>query len=156
MRARHSPTLLLSLVLIGAVLWPPAGAAETEERRAPAIRFTRIYFDSPGSDTGKNWSLNAEWARVTNFSKTNRKLGGWTIRDKGGRHVYKFPNGFVLRAGKSVRLHTGRGTNTRTDVYWRQDWYVWNNTGDVATLKNKLGTRIDRCTFGGAGSATNC
>lgn len=132
----------------------PTTAAAPAERAAPVVRFTKAYFDSPGSDNQTNSSLNAEWVRVTNFSSVGKTLTGWTIRDVTG-HVYRFPT-FTLRAGASVRLHTGRGTNSRTDLYWRQDNYVWNNSGDTAILKNRAGTRIDTCAWSGAGDWVNC
>ena len=133
------------------------GAATTTilpAEAAPLVRFSRVQYDSPGDDTGSNSSLNAEWARVTNYGAKARTLTGWTIRDPQG-HVYKFPT-FKLRAGKSVRLHTGSGTNTATDLYWKQAFYVWNNTGDKAILKNKAGTRIDVCKWGDGSGVTNC
>jgi len=46
-----------------------------------------------------------------------------------------FPS-FKLGAGKSVRLHTGQGTNSSTDLYWGKGWYVWNNTGDKAIIRD--------------------
>jgi hypothetical protein len=75
-----------------------------------------------------------------------RRLKGWTVRDPEG-HVYRFPK-FRLGPGKSVTLHTGSGRNTKRDVYWRQDWYVWNNSGDKAILKNRAGNRIAVCRWG--------
>jgi hypothetical protein len=50
-----------------------------------AIRITKIYFDSPGADTGSNFSLNAEWIRLRNTSARSRLLTGWKIRDAGPR-----------------------------------------------------------------------
>lgn len=125
-----------------------------EATAASPIRFSRVQYDSPGSDGGSNASLNAEWARVTNHGRKTRTLTGWTIRDPQG-HVFKFPT-FRLRAGKSVRLHTGRGANTRTDLYWRQDNYVWNNTGDKAILRNKNKATIDTCQWGDGAGSTAC
>jgi hypothetical protein len=29
------------------------------------------------------------------------------------------------------------------------DWYVWNNTGDTAKLRDNLGGRVDRCSYTG-------
>ena len=34
-----------------------------------AIRITKIYFDSPGADTGTNKSLNAEYVQIKNTGK---------------------------------------------------------------------------------------
>jgi hypothetical protein len=43
--------------------------------------------------------------------------------------------------GKSVILHTGKGTNTSSNLYWGRSWYVWNNTGDKATSRDSSGAR---------------
>jgi Lamin Tail Domain len=79
-----------------------------------------------------------------------RSLTGYTAPDK-ANHVYKFGT-FSLGGGKSVRIHTGKGTNTSTDRYWARDWYVWNNTGDKAYLRNSSGTLGDSCSWGSGGA----
>jgi len=119
-----------------------------------AIRITKIYFDSPGADTGSNSSLNAEWIRLKNTGSRARSLSGWTIRDTSS-HVYRFGT-YRLGAGLTVTVHTGSGSNTARNRYWRLDYYVWNNDGDRATLKNKAGTVIDRCRYSGAGDYKIC
>ncbi len=120
-----------------------AGATATA---APgAIRITKIYYDSPGADTGNNSSLNAEWIRLKNTGSRARYLTGWRIRDAAG-HVYKFGT-FRLRAGYSVKVHTGSGSNTATNRYWGSSGYIWNNDKDTATLKNASGVVIDRCSY---------
>jgi Lamin Tail Domain len=103
-------------------------------------------YDSPGSDTGSNASLNAEYVTVKNTSSTTRSLTGYTLRDK-ANHVYKFGT-FSLGGGKFVRIHTGKGTNTSTDRYWGREWYVWNNTGDKAYLRNADFVLRDTCQWG--------
>ena len=82
---------------------------------ASAIQFGKIYYNSPGSDTGSNTSLNAEWVRIKNTGTTTRSLTGWTVRDAAG-HVYKFGT-FSLKPGTYVTLHTGKGTNTAYHRY---------------------------------------
>src|SRR5438477_13218743 len=101
-----------------------------------AIRITKIYFDSPGADTGTNKSLSAEYVVIKNTGTTRKTLTGWTLRDA-SRHVYKFPT-FRLGAGKSVKVHTGKGANTLGNLYWRSSSYIWNNDGDTARLRRKL------------------
>ena len=118
----------------------------TGAEAASTLRFSKVQYDSPGDDTGSNTSVNAEWARITNYGTKSRVLTGWKIKDDLG-HTYKFPT-FTLKPGKSVRVHTGTGKNTATDLYWGEDYYVWNNTGDKAILKNKAGTTIDTCKWG--------
>ena len=119
-----------------------------------AIRITKIYFDSPGADTGSNTSLNAEYVVIKNTGTTRKALTGWTLRDA-SHHVYKFPT-FRLGAGKSVKVHTGKGANTLGNLYWRSSSYIWNNDGDTATLKRSNGTVASRCSYTGAGSYKIC
>ena len=123
---------LLSLLLLPVVAGPAQAAS--------AVRIGTVQYDSPGSDTGSNTSLNAEWVRITNHSSVTKTLTGWTLRDT-SNHVYKFGT-FKLGAGKSVRIHTGKGSNTSANRYQGRGWYVWNNTHDKAILKNSAGTTV--------------
>src|SRR5258708_1363861 len=93
-----------------------AGTAFTATAAQAAIKFTYIQYNSPGTDTGSNTSLNAEYVTVKNTGTARHVLTGWTVRDASG-HVYKFGS-YSLCAGCSVKLHTGHGTNTRTNRYW--------------------------------------
>jgi hypothetical protein len=140
---RLTATVLCGLAMLALAPTAPA-----------AIRIVKIYFDSPGADTGSNSSLNAEWIRLKNTGSKNRSLTGWRIRDASG-HVYKFGT-FTLRAGYTVTVHTGNGLNRTLHRYWRSDGYIWNNNGDTARLRNRAGTLIDRCSYSGAGSYVTC
>jgi len=117
----------------------------------PAIQITKLYYDSPGSDTGSTTSLNAEWVRLTNKRTYSINLKYWTLRDRAG-HVYRFGGDFWLRPGSNVYVHTGKGTNNSSNRYWGRSWYVWNNTGDTAYLRNAAGTLIDTCAWSTRGS----
>jgi Lamin Tail Domain len=130
----------------------PTTAAEPDQRVGP-IRITGVSYDSPGSDTGSNPSLNAEWVAIKNNGSRARQLRGWTLRDPAG-HRFRFPR-YTLRPGRTVKVHTGHGRRSPRHLYWGQDWYVWNNDGDRATLRNRYGRVIDRCSWGdGDGTAT--
>jgi hypothetical protein len=61
--------------------------------------------------------------------------------------VYPFP-AFNLPAGSTVKIHTGSGSDTGHDLYWRSSGYIWNNSGDTATLRNAGGSVVDRCSYG--------
>jgi hypothetical protein len=63
-------------------------------------------------------------------------------------HVFKFA-AFTIKPHGYVTIHTGKGSRTQTDRYWNRSWYIWNNTGDQATLENQNGTVIDRCSYRG-------
>ena len=121
---------------------PPVAAPAAA---AGCIQINRIYYDSPGSDTGSNSSLNAEYIRLKNVCSTGKSLRYWRIKDVAG-HTYTFGT-YTLKAGAYVKIHTGRGTNTSTDRYWGKAWYIWNNTIDTAYLRNGSGTLMDKCSY---------
>ena len=125
-----------------------------DPRAISAVRFSKVQYDSPGNETGNNKSLNHEWVVVMNHGNKAKYLTGWTIRDRQG-HVFKFPT-FKLKPGKRVKLHTGKGTNSNKDLYWKQNSYVWRNTGDKAILKNKSKTLVDSCKWGDGGGSSAC
>lgn len=115
---------------------------------AGCVKIHQIYYDSPGSDYGSNSSLNAEWIQLKNTCAGDKSLGGWRIRDE-SNHWYSFGS-YTLRAGTKVKVHTGDGSNTRTDRYQGREWYVWNNTGgDKGLLYNSGGSLVDSCYFSG-------
>ncbi|MEU1689428.1 lamin tail domain-containing protein [Micromonospora sp. NPDC005707] len=130
-------------------------AAAPAQAATPAVMITKAYYNSPGSDTGSNTSLNAEYVRLTNKRSSTINLKYWTLRDK-SNHVYKFTINWYLKAGASVVIHTGKGTNTSSNLYWGSGAYIWNNTGDTAYLRNSAGSSIDSCSWGSSGSYTNC
>lgn len=121
----------------------------------PAVEITKVYYNSPGTDTRSNTSLNAEYVKLTNRRSSTLNLKSWTLRDK-SKHVYTFSGDVRLAKGASVYLHTGKGKNTSTHWYWGSGNYIWNNTGDTAYLRNSAGTGIDSCTWGSKGSYTYC
>ncbi len=82
-------------------------------------------------------NLNGEWVEIANMGSSAESLDKWTLEDR-QNHTYTF-NNFTLNAGSSVKVHTGSGNDTATDLYWNRNTPVWNNEGDVATLKDASG-----------------
>jgi hypothetical protein len=140
----------LMVLGIGAATASPAFAAAARPS-TPAtghrIQIDKIHYNSPGPDTGSNSSLNHEWVRLLNTSSSNISLTHWTLRDAAG-HVFLFHR-YTLGAHSTVKIRTGHGTSTQTDRYWNQSWYIWNNTGDTATLADSHGGTVDSCTYTG-------
>lgn len=132
-------TLIIGMAC-AAVLLPPTAA------QATGVHIAKIYWDSPGTDTGSNASLNAEYIVIKNSSSTPKKIAGWHVYDADG-HRYGFPSGFRLAAGAVVRVHSGKGQNGAHDLYWNYGNYVWTNTGDTAKLKNSAGDLVARCSY---------
>jgi hypothetical protein len=132
--------LLAVLVAAVSAVLAPAPAEAT-----PAVKVYKIYYDSPGSDTRTNTSLNAEYIVLKNMTTSSRSITGWTVRDLAG-HIYKFGT-LSIPAGKTVTLHTGKGTNSSTHRYWGSGAYIWNNDKDTAYLRNSAGTLIHSCAY---------
>ncbi|MET7648962.1 lamin tail domain-containing protein [Streptomyces sp. NPDC005426] len=109
-----------------------------------AVVLGKIQYNSPGHDDGSNRSLNAEWVTVTNTSRHAVNLRGWTLRDESHR-TYRFD--LRLPGRSSVRVHTGVGRDTRTDVYQDLRRYVWDNS-DTATLRDEHGQKVDSKSWG--------
>ena len=134
------------LVLLVALATAPMTLAAPAADAAPAVKVSKVYYDSPGSDTGSNTSLNGEYFVVRNTTSSARSIGGWTVKDVAG-HTYRFPSPFSIGAYKTVTVKTGKGTSGSTTRYWGRSSYVWNNTSDTATLRNASGTVIHRCAY---------
>jgi Lamin Tail Domain len=135
------------LVVAFALLAVPAWASA-------AICITKIQYNSPGTDDGSNSSLNQEYVVIKNTGTRARSLRGWTLKDRAG-HEYTFPT-FRLGGGKTVKIHTGRGTNDSNDLYWRSGAYIWNNDGDKAFFRTSGGTLVDTCAYAGGDTFVNC
>ena len=138
------------LVAMGACLLAVAGTAGPAMASSP-IKITAAYYDPVnGPDPATNAYRNKEFIVVRNSGVTAVNLGGWTLRDLARpttpAHVYKFPT-FKLGPGQSVRIHTGKGLNSATDLYWGLTIYVWGDDSDTATLKNPTGSTVSSCSW---------
>lgn len=124
----------------------PAASPSTASA-AGCVRFAGSNFDAAGNDNYAA-NLNGEWVRIKNVCTTTKSLSYWTIRDYGSKHVYRFPYGVKIRAGATITLYSGRGTNTVSRRYWQRSYgAVWNNTApEYAYLKNAAGTLQSRWT----------
>ncbi len=121
-------------------------------RRAPAWCSGRSSTTAPGRDNGANRSLNGGWVEVTNTSRRAVNLDGWTLSDSnsnsdGNRYRYRYDN-LCLAGRSSVRVHTGVGNDTGTDVYQDRRSYIWSSRADTATLRNDRGRTVDSESWG--------
>ena len=68
--------------------------------------------------------------KCSNFSNQNNQVlcivnkggspvavGGWLIRNLIGR-TYYFPKGTVIKPGGTIKVNTGAGQNSATELYW--------------------------------------
>ena len=152
-------SLRIRALLIACLIAAASILIATPAQAAPAtVYIYKVYFDSPGSDTGSNSSLNAEYVVIRNGDNVAHSISGWTVRDAAG-HVYKFGT-LRLGAGKQAIIHTGKGTSyttsASTHLYQGRGWYVWNNTGEKVILRRADGSLKDTCSYSGAGSVRYC
>ena len=108
-----------------------------------------IHYDAEGDD---NENKNGEWV-VLRVNAEEVDFTGWTLADELGdrgvaSHIFRFPEGFVLRAGERVTVYTGRGENSATKLYWDARTQIWDNGEDTAVLKDADGQVVDRCRYG--------
>lgn len=95
-------------------------------------------FDAPGND---NQNKAEECVCLVNTGDKPVDMEGWSLKDERGR-TYIFP-AFRLKPGKRVRVHTGCGTNTETDLYWcAKGRAVWDNKGDTVYLYDDEGRLV--------------
>ncbi|MGV9290999.1 lamin tail domain-containing protein [Streptomyces sp. NPDC003719] len=144
--ARRLTAAALTVGALTAALAVPATAADHHRAPRPNVVISDVQYDSPGRDDRSNRSLNKEWVEITNNSRHAVNLDGWTLRDEDG-HRYTFDD-YRLRGRSTVRVHTGQGRDTRTDVYQDRRNYVWDNRSDTATLRNDNGRFIDETSWG--------
>ncbi|MFE3673384.1 lamin tail domain-containing protein, partial [Streptomyces goshikiensis] len=73
-------------------------------------------------------------------------LRGWTLRDDDGNR-YRFDN-VRIASRATIRIHTGNGRDTRTDLYQDRREYVWGNRADTAILRDDRGRTVDTESWG--------
>jgi PKD repeat protein len=98
-----------------------------------------FHFDAVGDDAA---NLNDEYFTVQNNSEGPVDLTGWTVENERGV-AFRFPAGFVLEPDATVYIHSGAGTDTAAILYWNASEPVWNNTTDIAVLRDAAGDIVD-------------
>ncbi|MFH9590704.1 lamin tail domain-containing protein [Streptomyces luteogriseus] len=143
--ARRLTAGALAAGALVSVVTLPASAADHRPERSK-VQISAVQYDSPGRDDRSNRSLNREWVEVTNTGRRAVNLDGWTLRDEDG-HTFTFHH-YRLDGRSTVRIHTGEGRDSRSDLFQDRRNYVWDNRSDTATLRNDHGRFIDDASWG--------
>jgi hypothetical protein len=77
-----------------------------------------------------------EYVCLTNSDSGPADMGAWVLRNVMGR-TYNFPPGYTLPGGQTVKVHTGPGANSATDLHWAYSVNPAWETGDKLTLHNQ-------------------
>jgi hypothetical protein len=108
----------------------PEGVADptpaTVEWTVSSIKISKIVY--------KSKTLKGEMVNLLNKSTSAVTLTGLSIKNK--LNITHKLDGVTIPAGATLRVRTGKGTNSTTDRYWKRTKQVWNNIKDTATLKN--------------------
>ncbi|MFE9222850.1 lamin tail domain-containing protein [Streptomyces lavendulae] len=142
---RIAATALAAGAVVGAAALP-AGAQDRDRRQHPRVEISRVQADGPGRDDLSNRSLNNEWVEITNTTRGAVNLRGWTVCDADGNR-YRFDN-VRINSQATIRIHTGTGRNTRTDLFLNRREYIWGNRADTATLRDDRNRVVDTETWG--------
>jgi hypothetical protein len=89
--------------------------------------------------------LDEEYVCLENQGGLAADMAGWRIMDLAD-HTYTFGS-FSLPGGSLVKLRTGQGVNTATDLYWGLSVAVWNNDHDSVLLYDGGGLVVDQYTY---------
>jgi micrococcal nuclease len=108
------------------------------------VRITALHYDGPGSD---RVAPNGEWVELTNEGDAPVDMSGYTLQDA-GLYLYTFGS-VVLAPGATVRVYSGRGTDTTDDLYWGlAGEEVWHNDGNAAAyLRAPAGAFVDYASY---------
>lgn len=74
-------------------------------------------------------------------------LDGWVLTD--GYYEYTF-SGVTVAPGDTIRVYTGEGSDTNSEVYWGYQSTVWNDDGDTVYLYDDSGDRVVSEEYGGS------
>lgn len=107
----------------------------TRTELPPTIEIAFIDF-WPGGNEAQN-----EYVRIENHGQGPTTLTNWTLCDSQS-NCYLFPV-FTLAAGAKVKVWTGPGVNDALNLHWGRTDPVWDNGGDMATLRNASAVLID-------------
>ncbi|MFJ1974479.1 lamin tail domain-containing protein [Streptomyces sp. NPDC087903] len=144
--ARRLAAAALAAGAVVAVVTLPASAADHSRPGRSQVEISAVQYDSPGPEDRSNRSLNKEWVELTNTKRHSVNLDGWTLRGEDGRK-FTFRH-YRLEGHATVRIHTGEGRDSRTDLYQDRRNYAWDNRSDTATLRNDHGRFVDDESWG--------
>lgn len=129
-------------------LWAP-GEAPAEYRyfslapnpgptNSAAVAITYVRWAAPNEDSDPN----SEYVELTIdprfYPSPTYNLGGSTLRNN-KNESFTFPAGFLLQSGKTVRVYSGQGINSESELYWGRSTGAWSNNGDCVHLIRPTG-----------------
>jgi hypothetical protein len=97
------------------------------------------------SISGVNYTATDQWVEIADNGTSNVSLTGWKLINMMKAKTYTFPAGFYLTPGAMVKIHSGPGNDSLTDLY--NSRLIWDKTGDTAILKDASGKIVSAYTY---------
>jgi endonuclease YncB( thermonuclease family) len=88
----------------------------------------------------KNLDMKKQEIILYNKCNFNCDLTNWDIKDEGRKNFY-FTN-FILEKNKELKIIVGNETNSEGILYWKNESYVWTETGDTLFLRDNKGKLV--------------
>jgi hypothetical protein len=85
---------------------------------------------------GKQDQPSKEYVCILNDSRRGIEMRSWRLDNRVGR-VFTFPAHVKLLPGDELRVYTGTGVDSPTDLYARKTREVWNDGGDSVSIYRK-------------------
>ncbi|ROZ62881.1 lamin tail domain-containing protein [Kocuria soli] len=109
----------------------------------------------PGATPAPIGTSTTNYVVVKNTGSKTLILSGYRIKDA-ANHTFVFPTGTKIAPGKQIMIRSCKGANTSGTLYWNQNNYVWNNTGDTLRMYSPKGALLEKCSYRGGGSTAYC
>ena len=106
----------------------------------PPVLQVRVDRSCSSFQGGSRDDPNGEYVCFKNHDHRAADMTNWYVHDL-GQHTYIFPP-FVLSPGAIVRLHSGPGSNTASELHWARG-LIWNNDHDEVYLYDAFGRPVD-------------
>lgn len=117
---------------------PTATPTKTPTATAtPDIYIEDIVYDPSGDP------VQDEYLEIHNASNDDIDMTGWFIKAETGEK-YDFPDNFTLQDGRRVKVWTGTGSDTASNLYWGSTEEIWVDHGNCAYLRDDNSTIIDK------------
>lgn len=175
-RRRWGAVLLLTVLVIGVIVWRSGGRPIAAEGPAEYLVYFPLYHTALPTPTPTptftpsptprptatptpqprpilrisvlRFTGQDEYIEIRNDGNLAQDMTGWRIFSEVGAQMYHFPQGYLLPAGDYVRVHSGPAAFSLPPhhLFWTQA-YIWNNEGDVAVLLDAQGREVDRWAY---------
>jgi hypothetical protein len=104
------------------------------------VKIAAYQFKSPYIP--ENNYLSEEWIVLKNKDVVAVNMTGWKVKNFNDKNTYTLP-GFILAPEASVKIHTGSGLDTETDLYMGRRDEFWNNNVDTITVYDSNWQKVD-------------